>query len=192
MAENPEQNNASEAVTKKDWEIGKYIIPGLLAIYLNASLLFWGWVLLDTSTETFNTLKWLRITLPQNDEYFVLLKLAFYAAIGGAIGGLVFGMQNLWKHATKDKFKIVYAGDYVFRQFGAATLAIVVFALVRGGILTVLGSDPTSTSVTATSSFSSFAIGFLSGFGSYQVINKLDDLIKQAFSTTSTEQLPKE
>ena len=169
-------------------EIRKYLVPGILALYLNISLIVWGWVLLDISTETFNTLKWLGITLPKNQEFFVILKLVFYAAIGGAIGGIVYGMQNLWKHATKGNFRVVYAGDYVFRQFGAATLAVVVFALIRGGILTALGTDPTTASTTVASSFSSFAIGFLSGFGSYQVINKLDELIKQAFGATSSKQ----
>ncbi|MBI4630610.1 MAG: hypothetical protein HY740_02635, partial [Chloroflexi bacterium] len=35
------------------------------------------------------------------------------------------------------------------------------------------------------SSFSAFAIGFLAGFGSYQVMLKLDELIKQIFGKAS-------
>ena len=172
--------------------IKKYVVPGLLALYLNLSLLFWGWLLLDFSTESFNAVKWLGLKLPADPEYIALLKLAFYAMIGGAIGGTVFGMQNLWKHATEGNFEIVYAGDYIFRQFGSATLAVVIFALIRGGILTALGTEPTSGVATVASSFSSFAIGFLSGFGSYQVINKLDELIKQAFGSSSKSDKTKE
>lgn len=172
--------------TRGQWhEIRKFIVPGLLAIYLNLSLLVWGWVLLDVSTGTLHTIRWLGLVLPDDQAYVSLLRLAFYAAIGGAIGGIVYGMQNLWKHATAGEFRIVFAGDYVFRQFGAATLAVVVFALVRGGILTALGTDPSTATTTTASTFSSFAIGFLSGFGSYQVINKLDELIKQAFGKPS-------
>jgi hypothetical protein len=186
MAEKPKETVIPASPPKPKSEIRKYAVPGLLAVYLHISLIVWGWVLLDISTETFNTLKWLRITVPKNLEFYAILKLVFYAAIGGAIGGIVYGMQNLWKHATKGNFKIVYAGDYVFRQFGAATLAVMVFALIRGGILTALGTDPTTGATTVASSFSALAIGFLSGFGSYQVINKLDELIKQAFGTSSS------
>jgi len=168
-------------------EIRKAIVPGLLALYLNLSLLAWGWVLLDISTGSLNVLRWLGIVLPENPEYVALLKLAFYAAVGGAAGGIVFGMQNLWKHATAGDFELMYAGDYLFRQFGAAALAVVVFALIRGGILTALGTDPTAATATAASAFSSFAIGFLSGFGSYQVVGKLDELIKEAFGKSSTQ-----
>jgi hypothetical protein len=172
------------------WDtVRRAIVPGILAIYLNASLVLWGWVLLDVSTGTLNTIRWLGFTLPDNPEYVSLLRLACYAAIGGAIGGIVFGMQNLWKHTIRGEFKIVFAGDYLFRQLGAAALAVVVFALIRGGVLTALGTDPTASTTTTASAFSSFAIGFLSGFGSYQVTNKLDELIKQAFgSTPSTSQ----
>jgi len=186
MAEKSKETVIPASTQKQESEIRKYAVPGLLALYLNISLIVWGWVLLDISTETFNTLKWLRITVPKNLEFYAILKLVFYAAIGGAIGGIVYGMQNLWKHATKGNFKIVYAGDYVFRQFGAATLAVMVFALIRGGILTALGTDPTTASTNVASSFSALAIGFLSGFGSYQVINKLDELIKQAFGVSSS------
>lgn len=184
----PTQFVASESRPQRQniWrEIRKVIVPGILAVYLNLSLLLWGWVLLDVSTGTLNIVRWLGLVLPDNQEYISLLRLAFYAAIGGAIGGTVFGMQNLWRHTTAGDFKIVFAGDYLFRQFGAATLAVVVFALVRGGILTALGTDPSTAATTTASSFSSFAIGFLSGFGSYQVINKLDELIKQAFGKPS-------
>ena len=90
-------------------------------------------------------------------------------------------MQSLWKYTTQRRFRIVYSGDYIFRPFGSAALAVAVFALARGGILAALGAEPTSGVTSVASSFSAFAIGFLSGFGSYQVTNKLDELIKQAF-----------
>jgi hypothetical protein len=186
--------NSSTQLTKprgkKSWRerYKGYVVPAILAIYLNVCLLLWGWVLLDVSTGTLNIVKWFGLTLPVDSQYVTLLKLAFYAAIGGAIGGIVFSMQNLWKYVTKGKFKIVFAGDYFLRQFGAATLAVVVFALIRGGILTALGTDPATSSTTVTASFSAFAIGFLSGFGSYQVIRKLDELIKKAFGKSDEQE----
>ena len=196
MVENTSTNTSAQSTKtrrkKSWWERYKgYAVPAILAIYLNVCLLLWGWVLLDVSTGTLNIVNWLGLKLPVDTQYIALLKLVFYAAIGGAIGGIVFSMQNLWKYVTTKEFKIVFAGDYLLRQFGAAALAVVVFALIRGGILTALGTDPTTSTTTVTSSFSAFAIGFLSGFGSYQVIRKLDEIIKKAFGK-SPEQSSKE
>jgi hypothetical protein len=168
----------------------RFLVPGLIALYLNTCVLAWAWLLLDVSTGTFNTLRWLGLQVPTSSDYLTLLKLVFYAAAGGGIGGLVYGMQSLWKHTTRGRFALVYAGDYLFRQFGSAVLAVVIFSLIRGGILTALGAEPSSGTTNVASTFSAFAIGFLSGFGSYQVMNKLDDMIKQAFGRPTGEDRP--
>ncbi len=184
------QRPEPESITRSS--VRAFIVPAGIALYLNASLIIWGWLLLDIATGTFNSLHWSGITLPNDKEFVALLKLAFYAMIGGGIGGLVYSMQSLWKYTTQRHFRIVYSGDYIFRPFGSAALAVAVFALTRGGVLTALGAEPTSGVTSVASSFSAFAIGFLSGFGSYQVINKLDELIKQAFGKKKDAEEPTE
>lgn len=166
-------------------QIRKGLIPGLLALYLNFSLLIWGLILMDIATGSFGILKLFGYTIPRDPQVLGLLKLTLYAAIGGAVGGLLYGMQSLWKHTKGGTFAIVYIGDYLFRQFGSAALAVIVFALLRGGLLSALGAETSGASVTATSSFSTFAIGALAGFGSYRVIQKFDDLIQQLFQKSS-------
>ena len=164
--------------------VKRMFVPALIAVYLTVCLFLAGWLLLDVSTGEFQAFDWVGITLPEDDVYQGLLKLVCYAALGGGIGGITYGMMNLQKHtAGKYDFQAAYLGDYVFRPFAAAALAVVIYALLRGGVLTMLGGDPTSPSTSVVASFSAFGIGFLAGFGSKQVIDRLNELIKKAFGT---------
>lgn len=158
----------------------KYIIPGLIAVYLTVSVLLWGWLLLDVAFNNFKLFYWLDLNLPTQHEKLVLFKMALYSLIGGAFGGISFGMMNLQRHTTANGFKIAYTGDYLFRPFGAAMLAVVVFALIRGGVLTILGAD-TNIEPSTASTLSSFGIGFLSGFSSAEVVKTFNRLSKNIF-----------
>lgn len=148
----------------------KLLIPAIIAVYLTVSTFFWGWVLLDAAFNTFTILKFFHFNLPTNPNTISLLKISMYSLIGGAFGGISFGMMNLQKHTTSNDFKVAYLGDYLFRPIGSAILAVVVFTLIRGGILTVLGADATNAKPSVASSLSSFGIGYLSGFSSVEVI----------------------
>ena len=76
----------------------------------------------------------------------------------------------------------------MFRLFGATALAVVTFALLRGGVLTILGGDPSSASTSIVASFSAFGSGFLAGFGSKQVIDRLNELVKQTFGASEDKE----
>jgi hypothetical protein len=168
--------------------VRRMLMPALVALYLTLGLFAWGWLLLDVSAGQFKVFGWLGVTLPQDADYRGVLKLVCYAAGGGAVGGITFGMMNLQRHtAVKYDFKPAYVGDYLFRPFGSAALAVVIFALLRGGVLTILGGDPSSASASPVASFSAFGIGFLAGFGSKQVVDRLNDLIQQAFGGEEDE-----
>jgi hypothetical protein len=135
----------------------------------------------DGANGTFRALSWIAIGLPTSEESINLLKLAYFTAVGGAVGGITFGMMNLQRHATSGTFRIIFVGDYLFRPFGAAALALVVLALARGGILTILGADPTSGTDTTAARLSGLGVGFLVGFASVHVVKFLMTLATQAF-----------
>lgn len=163
--------------------LATYLVGCILAAYLIASLFFWAWVLGDGATGTFRALTSLRLAAPTDPDSMNLLKLAYFAAVGGAVGGITFGMVNLQHHVTAGTFRVAFIGDYLFRPFGAAVLALVVFSLARGGLLTVLGVDPTSGSSTVASKLSSLGVGFLVGFASVRVVKFLNALAAQTFDT---------
>jgi hypothetical protein len=186
--------SADTGSTGLNWAlIKRMLIPALIALYLILGMAAIAWLLLDISTGQFRFFNWLGVTLPDKEEYVVLLKLVCYAGLGGALGGITYGMMNLQKHtAVEYDFRPAYAGDYVFRPFGAAALAVVIYALLRGGVLTILGGDPASTSTSVVATFSAFGIGFLAGFGSKQVTYRLDELIKNVFGTSDEPKEPRD
>lgn len=160
-----------------------YALAGVMAVYLTMSLLLWLWLLGDGAAGSFRVLAWLHIPLPTSTDAISLLKVAYFAAVGGGIGGVTFGMMNLQRHVTAGTFRSVFVGDYIFRPFGAAALALVVFSLARGGILTILGADPASGSASNASKLSSLGVGFLVGFASVQVVQFLTELATRVFSS---------
>jgi hypothetical protein len=142
----------------------------------------WLWVLADGATGKFGLLAAIGIPAITDADAANMVKLAYFAAVGGAVGGIAFGMMNLQRHATLGSFRPVFAGDYLFRPFGASALALVIFALSRGGILTVLGVDAAAGSATIGSRLSSLGIGFLVGFASVSVIRSLNKLAARTFN----------
>ena len=163
----------------------QYAVAAVIALYLTGSLLLWLWLLGDGANGTFRSLAWVGIASPAAPDSVNLVKLAYFTAVGGAVGGITFGMMNLQRHTTSGSFKTVFLGDYLFRPFGAAALALVVLSLARGGVLTILGADPTSGVDTLASRLAGLGIGFLVGFASLHVVKFLTGLAGQAFGPKS-------
>ena len=96
---------------------GLYVVKAVLAIYLNMMLFLWGMLAFDVATLRFNFIKWVfRITDPASFVVPDLLFLIALALVGGGIGGVIYGMEKLYKYSTSDEFELTYAGDYLFRQ----------------------------------------------------------------------------
>ena len=214
------------------------VVQAGIAIYLTVWLLLWAMFIFDVATLRFGVLKWLfRLEEVPYSEPLLLILLAL---AGGGIGGVIYGMEKLWKYATskKHKFSTIYAGDYLLRQFGSAALGAIVFALMLSGLFNLdqlpsiqsdtsnqtpasspapaeapeVDSNTESSSpeeenlteasesteettpevespLTQKSSYFAFGVGFLGGFGSYQVTRKLDEIVKIIFGRMKPEDL---
>jgi hypothetical protein len=205
------------------------LIQTLLTLYLYGGLIFWGIFVFDIASLRFGMLKWfLRLEKLDYSEPLLLILLAL---AGGGIGGIIYGMEKLWKYSVRGEFHVLYSGDYVFRHIAAAALGAIIFALVSSGFFsldqlalsqnTAGGSQTTTTEVAShptetdngnettddapsgdaaaetepespfdkTSAYFAFGIGFLSGFGSYQVTRKLDDIVKLIFGRLTKKDL---
>ena len=159
-----------------------YLSSAILALYLCGTLVFWVWTLGDGAAGSFRLLTLLHVPIPKDADAINLVKLAYFTAVGGGVGGVTFGMVNLHKHVTAGTFRIEFSGDYLFRHLGSAALSLVVFSLARGGILTVLGADPTTSgSATLASKLSALGVGFLVGFASLEVSTYLNGLARRLF-----------
>jgi len=159
-------------------------LPGLLTIYLGASLILWGLLLMDVATQQFLTLARFNGGVPPKPSE--ALTQILLALCGGGIGGIIYSIDKLNKYSKqKDGFDKRHTSDYFIRQFVAATLGAILFILVSAGFINLeIGSSPNSTP-----GYFAFAIGFMAGFGSYQLTRKLDDIIKVAFGRLTPEDI---
>lgn len=239
-----EQTRYWEAINKPPQTV---IVQAFLTVYLNITLILWGMLVFDVATLKFGFIKWLlKIDQVEPTDPLILIMLAL---IGGAIGGILFGMNKLYKYSIKGTFDIRFVGDYVFRQVGSAALGAIIFALVASGLMTVgvpaIGDQtteqaaesaaaeaaPTGTVVpeeggddggsgvaptgtpesnsdengtngadkdgddkdkspfSRASGYYVFGLGFLAGFGSYQVTKKLDQIIKVIFGQLTSQDI---
>ena len=69
---------------------------------------------------------------------------------------------------------------YFFSPFVAAVLGIIVFALLKSGLLIFAGGI-SADKISETSRLGFLAIGFITGFGWYQFTKKLQGLVTKAF-----------
>lgn len=142
---NDEQVDASEEIQARQSRFsvwlrtistpqGGYLVKAFLAVYLNICLVLWGMLVFDIATLNFGFFEW-AFKLGNAYEPPATLILMMLALAGGGLGGVIFGIDKLYKYSVKDEFKLVFAGDYIFRQFGAAALGMIVFALLSSGLL---------------------------------------------------------
>jgi len=163
-----------------------------LTLYLISFLLFWGYLVMDITSQQFSFLGKLSGADVTSSEPLTLILLAL---TGGAVGGVVYSLDKLVKYATKPglAFDPKHTGDYLVRHLIAAALGAVVFSLVLGGFINVdqlTGTVGAEKSLADQSSgYFAFALGFLTGFGSYQVTKKLDQIIKVAFGRFTEDDL---
>ena len=75
---------------------------------------------------------------------------------------------------------------YFFSPFVSAILGIIVFALLKSGILIFAGGI-SADKISETSRLGFLAIGFITGFGWYQFIKKLQGLVSKAFEVKKSE-----
>jgi hypothetical protein len=110
-------------------------------------------------------------------------RLVSYVVIGGAMGSVVNGIRSFlsW-HCDARGFGPRYIWKYVTLPFLGATLALIVFALVRGGIA-ALGGEVSLAAPSPGHGFIALGIGVLSGYGARDVFVWLNIQVSKLFST---------
>lgn len=120
-----------------------------------------------------------------------------YLFFAGAVGGSAYCLRAIYmrladaypendkmQNAEHDPTKIfnikVWFFWYLYRPIQSGILAIVLICLFSQGILNIDSSNANDIK----SIFFQFGVGFLIGFGTHEVINKIKDLIKNLFTTS--------
>ncbi|MGL5797757.1 MAG: hypothetical protein ACRCYT_06075 [Cetobacterium sp.] len=125
-----------------------------------------------------------------SNSIILLKKIILIIFYSGIIGGAFYGMRALYRNLghlqtpiTKDNnyninFKC-WILWYIFRPLQGGILSVVVFCLFKQGMLNLKFNDDNSF-------YFQIGLGFLIGFGSHEVMQKIEEIIKVLFAKNTT------
>jgi hypothetical protein len=150
-------------------------------VYLLSMLVFCGWLLIDIWSRAFQFAPLYSMRAQLSAPIFRLMA---YSALGGALGGTIDGIRSFvnW-HAERKSFGWRFIWKYLALPLQGAALAVIVYAVVRGGIAAFSGGLGTAEGTVMASLFA-LATGALAGYGSRQVFVWLDKQVSRLFQTT--------
>jgi len=156
-------------------------------IYLLVMLVFFLWLLFDVWFGQFSLATIIGYKELGRLAASPTFHLLAYTIIGGALGGIVNSIRSIlvW-HSERQAFGVRFVWKYVTAPWLGATLALLVYALIRSGI-TVFGGDGSITSTTIVQSLATLGMGALAGYGWRQVFIWLDAQVNKIFKTTADE-----
>jgi hypothetical protein len=147
-------------------------------------LLFSFWFLFDTWSANFSLMRWIGVRGEVLDD--PLLRTIGFTLVGGVIGNVLYMIRQLFTYYAKLKtYDPRWLGKYITGPWEGAGMALVVLALIRGGVAVFGGSM--GTDVTGASNFAAFGTGALVGFGMREVVGWLEGLVKTMFTNKEPE-----
>jgi beta-lactam-binding protein with PASTA domain len=149
-------------------------------IYTLAVLGYLSWLLLDTWTGEYPF--WLKKAYPGSltQLNYPIFKLVIYTALGGGMGAAVNNIRSfVYWHSELNAFGKRFFWKYVSMPPLGAVLAVMVYAIIRGGTTLISGSP--SGEVLPATSLAAWVMGALAGYGSGKVLIWLDDKVNTLF-----------
>lgn len=161
-------------VPEKTWDI---FIATFSILYLVVMLVIFTCLLFAV---------WAEHSLRESNPEAAVYLLMAYAAIGGALGGVVNGIRSfiIW-HAERQAFGRRYVWKYITQPLLGVVLAAIVYALIRSGFV-VFGGELTPADNFTNQALVAFAVGALAGYGSHKVFKWLDGHVNRIFKVTSS------
>ena len=152
------------------------------AVYSLVVIAYLAWAILDTWSAQYSI--WgstLQKALQNNTLPVNIFRLIVYTAIGGGMGAAVNNLRSFvsW-HAERRAFGWRFVWKYIALPPLGATLAVVVYGIIQGGMAVFNGGNVGGTGAAVTS-LSAWATGTLAGYGSHKVFIWLDDKVNLFF-----------
>lgn len=166
------------------------VFAWISAAYSLTVIVYLAYVLLDTWSEQYKV--WpAALTSALNTKVSAnVFKLIVYTAIGGGMGAAVNNIRGFvtW-HAERRGFGWRFIWKYIALPPLGATLAVLVYGILQGGMAVFNGGNVGGNGAAVTS-LSAWATGTLAGYGSHKVFIWLDDKVNSFFKvdakTTTT------
>lgn len=109
---------------------------------------------------------------------------ATYAVLGSILGAGALGLVSFHRHVSvKQDFQLPHVWGYFVAPWLSAVLGLIVFALLQTGLL-VFSGGTTSGQNTDISHMGYLMVGFLSGFGWVQAVEKIREVVNRFFAAS--------
>ena len=116
---------------------------------------------------------------------------AIYAILGSILGAGALGLVSFHRHVSvKQDFQAPHVWGYFVAPWLAAILGLVVFALLQTGLLVFSGGTSASGQNTEITYLGYLMVGFLSGFGWVQAVEKIREVVQRFFAASPKEAKP--
>ena len=183
MSEHPKQPKQPEQPKQPQNDDAKHAAQvNFLGVYFLAVLAFAFWLLLDVWSRNFTLMRLvgLSTSVLEGPEAPILRAIGF-AIVGGIMGSVLYQIRMLYYYyAQEKKYDSRWFGKYITGPWEGAGMAMVVLALIRGGVVVFGGSQ--GTDVTSAGNFATFGVGALVGFGLRDVVGWVESLVKTMFT----------
>ncbi len=112
---------------------------------------------------------------------------AIYAVLGSILGAGALGLVSFHRHVSvKQDFQLPHVWGYFVAPWLSAVLGLIVFALLQTGLL-VFSGGASSGQNTEISHMGYLMVGFLSGFGWVQAVEKIREVVNRFFAASPKE-----
>ena len=180
-----EHNANDESDVRKPSPYANYVHA--LTAYYTLLIFLSLWLLVDTVLErhTFLEVFGFSEQIPRQH----VIRTIIFVATGALLGSVLYQIQQLYRAYCKpkkptDRFNPRWLGKYVTAPWEAIGLALIVVALIGGGVVGLGGTNGVKmVAVSNLSNFTGFGLGGLLGFGIREVVGWLGNVIGTMFPT---------
>jgi hypothetical protein len=171
-----EVSGSQEAEGRKTELHNFWIINGIAIYYLLMLFLSFR-VMLDVWSGSYGLAG--ALGMQPNDLQDPLLKTACFAGVGGALGGILYNMRQLYQRVKRKEFNPIWIGKYMTMPLESAGMAVIVLALFQGGTAAVGGGSLAGANG---NNFAPFGLGALVGMGMRDVVEWVSNLVGVVFA----------
>ncbi len=158
-----------------------FLQVNLLVLYFLILMLLALWFFFDVWSKNLRFMQWIGIQSPSLDD--PILRTIGFTMVGGFLGSVLYQIRLLFQFYVKtDVYDYRWMGKYVSAPWESAVMAMIVLALIRGGVALFGGSQ--GTEVNDTNNFAAFGVGALVGFGMRDVVGWIGGLVRTMFKTS--------
>ncbi len=169
--------NGSQTVGQRTVELHNFWIINGISLYYMLMLVLSFRVMLDVWNGSYGLAG--TLGMQPNDLQDPLLKTVSFAGVGGALGGILYNMRQLYQRVKRKQFDPIWIGKYLTMPLESAGMAVVVLALLQGGTAAVGGGSLADAS---SNNFAPFGLGALVGMGMRDVVEWVSNLVGVVFA----------